>query len=49
VLWSCVVLCYVWRDDLRFVVLTGWDGTESHLFYYRSESDTQASGILFLR
>mmetsp|Transcript_79360 Transcript_79360/g.128587 ORF Transcript_79360/g.128587 Transcript_79360/m.128587 type:complete len:549 (-) Transcript_79360:617-2263(-) len=32
----------------RFVVLTGWDGTESHLFYYRSESDTQASGILFL-
>ena len=32
----------------RFAVLTGWDGQEAHLFYYRTESDKEASGILFL-
>ena len=32
----------------RFVVLTGWDGQEAHLFYYRSETDKEASGILFV-
>ena len=32
----------------RFAILTGWDGKEAHLFYYRSENDKEASGILFL-
>ena len=32
----------------RFVVLTGWDGQEAHLFYYRTETDKEASGILFV-
>lgn len=32
----------------RFAILTGWDGQEAHLFYYRTENDKDASGILFL-
>jgi hypothetical protein len=30
-------------------VLTGWNGQEAHLFYYKTETDKAASGILFLR
>ena len=32
----------------KFAILTGWDGQEAHLFYYKSEKDTEAGGILFL-
>jgi len=32
----------------KFVVLTGWDEGEAHLFYYDKETDSEATGVLFV-
>eukprot|EP00291_Cryptomonas_curvata_P017209 CAMPEP_0172159174 /NCGR_PEP_ID=MMETSP1050-20130122/4813_1 /TAXON_ID=233186 /ORGANISM="Cryptomonas curvata, Strain CCAP979/52" /LENGTH=513 /DNA_ID=CAMNT_0012828711 /DNA_START=52 /DNA_END=1590 /DNA_ORIENTATION=+ len=32
----------------RFVVLTGWEAGEAHIFYYADEQSTEASGIIFV-
>mmetsp|Transcript_12810 Transcript_12810/g.25333 ORF Transcript_12810/g.25333 Transcript_12810/m.25333 type:complete len:469 (+) Transcript_12810:157-1563(+) len=32
----------------KFLVLTGWDDGEAHLFYYDKETDTEAAGVLFV-
>mmetsp|Transcript_43130 Transcript_43130/g.101425 ORF Transcript_43130/g.101425 Transcript_43130/m.101425 type:complete len:463 (+) Transcript_43130:204-1592(+) len=32
----------------RFLILTGWDEGEAHLFYFTKETDKEASGVLFI-
>ena len=32
----------------KFAILTGWDGLEAHLFYYKTQTDKEAGGICFV-